>query len=70
MILYESGKSYWSVAQRYHRNRTNPVMQPTAVRDMQRLLASTTSEAVRRRILNFVGRHQPKAPPPTGPRVA
>lgn len=51
------GKDYWVIAKRFHEHRDNQLMRPTAVRDMQRLLAETSSPAVRARIGTFIARH-------------
>lgn len=71
MILYETGKAYWTIAQRFHAHRDNPTMRVTAVREMNELLPATKSEAVQRRITSFVSRNQLRRkplgfnPPPT-----
>lgn len=75
MILHEQGKAYWQIASRCRAHRdTNPAIVPTAVRDMERLLASTRSQAVIRRINTFIAANQRKppsnTPPSGGPRVA
>ena len=64
MQLFESGKEYWTIALRYHTHRDNPVIEPVAVRDMQRLLETVTCEGVRRRIGAFIANHS-KQPGPS-----
>lgn len=66
------GQEYWVVLKRYHMNRSNPQMKPTAVRDMGRVMMATTSSVVRGRCLSFINRHgQPgNSPNGGGPRYA
>ena len=65
MILFEQGKAYWEIARRYHTNRaTSKAIGPTAVRDMQRLLQTTKSQAVMHRINTFVTAHTKPTPQP------
>ena len=70
-IRYD-GQDYFIVARRYHLNRSNPQMKPTAIRDMQRVMMATPSSSVRRRCLSFIHRHQPPGNRPIGdgPRFA
>ena len=70
--IIESCKDYWIVAKRFHEHRDNPMMKPTAVRDMKRLQIATHREAVRKRINMFIARHDRRPPPlpPQGPRYA
>lgn len=62
--IYTVGKAYWEVAKRFHENRSNPIMKPTALRDMHRLLCQCQSAAVRNRINGFIMIHRDK--PPSG----
>jgi hypothetical protein len=63
-IRYE-GQDYFIVARRFHLNRSNPQMKPTAVRDMERVLMATPSASVRQRCLSFINKHRRQ--PPGGP---
>jgi hypothetical protein len=75
MIFYDSALEYWKIAKRCRAHReTNPAIVPTAVRDMQRLLADGCTEAVRKRVNSFIAANRTKPPrdlPPSGgPRYA
>ena len=71
MILIERGLAYWTIAKRC---RQHPHIRATAVRDMQRLQQETGSQAVLKRINNFIAGHRTQppggSPNDSGPRYA
>ena len=65
-ILHEEGKSYWTIATRFHKYRDQPLMRRVATKDMNELLVTTTSPSVRSRILGWLARNQKQSPSNNG----
>ena len=57
MMLFEQGLAYWRIAKRFHEHRQFQGMRPVAVNDMQNLLPTVQSGAVKRRIHTFITNH-------------
>jgi hypothetical protein len=59
MELYDTALSYWVICKRFNAHKkTNPIMRPAALRDMNALLETTKSDAVTRRVNSFIAANQ------------
>ncbi|MGN6820570.1 MAG: hypothetical protein ACTHJR_18085 [Sphingomonas sp.] len=73
-MIIDKGMEYWRIAKRFHANRHYKMMKPVAVSDMDTLVKTSSSPAVRKHAQRFIHRHQKTSPRNfpngDGPRVA